>query len=72
MLLQPKNTVRLAAFDMDGTLLSGRLVFALSEKLGNDGKVKAIRRNEVIVEEFYSDEYGARKKRDVGMKLMSE
>ena len=38
----------------------------------NDGKVKAIRRNEVIVEEFYSDEYGARKKRDVGMKLMSE
>jgi Tfp pilus assembly protein PilP len=38
----------------------------------NDGKVKAIHRNEVIVEEFYSDDYGARKKRDVGMKLMSE
>lgn len=27
---------------MDGTLLSGRLVFALSEKLGNDDKVKEI------------------------------
>lgn len=38
----------------------------------NDGKVKAIHRNEVIVEEFYSDDYGARKKRDVEMKLMTE
>ena len=38
----------------------------------NDGKVKAIYRNEVVVEEFYSDDYGARKKRDVGIKLMTE
>lgn len=38
----------------------------------NDGKVKAIHRNEVVVEEFYSDDYGARKKRDVGMKLLTE
>lgn len=38
----------------------------------NDGKVKAIHRNEVIVEEFYSDDFGARKRRDVGMKLMTE
>lgn len=38
----------------------------------NDGKVKAIHRNEVVVEEFYSDEYGARKKREVGMKLSTE
>lgn len=38
----------------------------------NDGKVKAIHRNEVIVEEFYSDDYNARRKRDVGMKLMTE
>ena len=38
----------------------------------NDGKVKAIYRNEVVVEEFYSDDYGARKKRDVGMKLLTE
>lgn len=38
----------------------------------NDGRVKAIHRNEVVVEEFYSDDYGARKKRDVGMKLMPE
>jgi Tfp pilus assembly protein PilP len=38
----------------------------------NDGKVKAIYRNEVIVEEIYSDNYGTRKKRDVGMKLLTE
>ena len=38
----------------------------------NDGKVKAIYRNEVVVEELYSDDYGARKKRDVGIKLMTE
>jgi Tfp pilus assembly protein PilP len=38
----------------------------------NDGKVKAIYRNEVVVEEFYPDDYGARKKRDVGIKLMTE
>jgi type IV pilus assembly protein PilP len=38
----------------------------------NDGKVKAIYRNEVVVEELYSDDYGARKKRDVGIKLMTD
>lgn len=38
----------------------------------NDGKVKAIQRNEVVVEEFYSDDYGARKKREVGIKLLTE
>ena len=38
----------------------------------HDGRVKAIKRNEVIVEEFYSDDYGARRKRDVGMKLVTE
>src|SRR5688572_21297461 len=38
----------------------------------NDGKVKAIRRDQVIVEEFYEDAYGARKKRDVSMKLLTE
>jgi Tfp pilus assembly protein PilP len=38
----------------------------------NDGKVKAIRRDHVIVEEFYEDAYGARKKRDVSMKLLTE
>jgi Tfp pilus assembly protein PilP len=38
----------------------------------NDGKVKAIHRNEVVVEEFYSDDYGARKKREVGMKLVTD
>jgi phosphoserine phosphatase len=34
--------VKLAAFDMDGTLLDGRLVFALSERLGLDGQVRTI------------------------------
>ena len=38
----------------------------------NDGKVKAIHRNQLIVEEFYEDAYGARKKRDVSLKLLSE
>ena len=38
----------------------------------NDGKVKAIHQNQVVVEEFYSDDYGARKKRDVGIKLSTE
>jgi type IV pilus assembly protein PilP len=38
----------------------------------NDGKVKAIHRNEVVVEELYSDDYGAQKKRDVSMKLLTE
>jgi type IV pilus assembly protein PilP len=38
----------------------------------NEGRVKAIHRNEIVIEEFYSDDYGARKKRDVGMKLMTE
>jgi type IV pilus assembly protein PilP len=38
----------------------------------NDGKVKAIHRNEVVIEEFYSDVSGARKRRDVGMKLVAD
>lgn len=37
-----------------------------------DGVVKAIHRNEVVVEEYYFDVYGARKKRDVSMKLLTE
>ncbi len=35
----------------------------------NDGKVKAIRRDEVVVEEFHSDIQGNRKKREVSLKL---
>jgi Tfp pilus assembly protein PilP len=38
----------------------------------NDGKVKAIHRNEVVVEEFAFDDYGASKKRDVSIKLLTE
>lgn len=32
----------LAAFDMDGTLIDGRLVFALAERSGLDGKVRDV------------------------------
>jgi type IV pilus assembly protein PilP len=39
---------------------------------GNDGTVKAIGRSEVIVEEFYEDSSGARRKRDVSMRLPTE
>ena len=38
----------------------------------NEGRVKAIYRSEVVVEEFYVDFYGAKKKRDVSMKLPTE
>lgn len=33
---------KLAAFDMDGTLIQGRLVFALADRFGLSGKVMAI------------------------------
>jgi phosphoserine phosphatase len=33
---------RLAAFDMDGTLIQGRLVFALADRFGLSGKVRDI------------------------------
>ena len=38
----------------------------------NDGTVKAIGRSEVTVEEFYEDASGAKKKRDVSMRLPTE
>lgn len=38
----------------------------------NDGKVKAIRRSEVVVEEFYSGADGARTRREVTIKLLSD
>ncbi|MEM2140052.1 HAD family phosphatase [Nitrososphaera sp.] len=40
--------MKLAAFDMDGTLLDGRLVFALSERMGLDGRVRAIQSDEKL------------------------
>lgn len=40
--------MKLAAFDMDGTLLDGRLVFALSEKMGSDGKVRTIQADDKL------------------------
>ena len=38
----------------------------------DDGKIKAIKSNEVVIEESYVDFYGARKIRQVNMKLVSE
>ena len=38
----------------------------------NDGRVKMIRRDQIIVEEVYEDAYGARKKRDIAMRLSTE
>ena len=38
----------------------------------NEGKIKAIRPTEVVVEESYIDFYGARKNRQVTMKLIAE
>ena len=38
----------------------------------NDGTIKAIRRNEVVVEEIYSDAYGKPTKRDVSMKILTD
>jgi Tfp pilus assembly protein PilP len=35
----------------------------------NEGKVKGIGRSEIVIEEFYEDNYGARKKREVNMRL---
>jgi Tfp pilus assembly protein PilP len=39
---------------------------------GNDGVVKAIHRNQVVVEETTADIYGVRRKRDVSMLLATE
>jgi len=38
----------------------------------NDGKIKAITPKEITIEEFYVDLYGAKKQRDVGMRLSVE
>ena len=38
----------------------------------NEGKVKAIKRGEVVIEEFYADFFGARKPREVTMKLPAD
>lgn len=38
----------------------------------NDGKVKTIRPDEVVVEEEYMDLYGAKKKREVTLRLTAE
>jgi Tfp pilus assembly protein PilP len=38
----------------------------------NDGRVKVIGRDQIVVEEIYVDAYGARKKRDIAMRLSTE
>ncbi|MFQ5903961.1 MAG: pilus assembly protein PilP, partial [Candidatus Binatia bacterium] len=39
---------------------------------GNEGKVTEIKPTEVVIEESYIDFYGARKSREVSMKLPKE
>jgi type IV pilus assembly protein PilP len=58
-------------------MIEDRAGLGYSVKIGtpigsNEGRVKAIYRSEVVVEEFYVDFYGAKKKRDVSMKLPTE
>ncbi|HEX5605610.1 MAG TPA: pilus assembly protein PilP [Candidatus Binatia bacterium] len=38
----------------------------------NDGRVKVIGRDQIVIEEVYVDAYGARKKRDIAMRLSTE
>lgn len=38
----------------------------------NEGKVKAIKPNEVVIEESYTDFYGAKKSQEISMKLPTE
>ncbi|HTN69479.1 MAG TPA: pilus assembly protein PilP [Methylomirabilota bacterium] len=38
----------------------------------NDGKIKSIQRDGIVVEEFYLDLYGAKKKREVNLRLSVE
>ena len=38
----------------------------------NDGKVKTIHRDQIVIEENYTDAYGGQKKRDVRMRLSTE
>jgi Tfp pilus assembly protein PilP len=38
----------------------------------NDGRVKAIHRDQIVIEENYTDAYGGPKKRDVRMRLSTE
>lgn len=38
----------------------------------SDGIVKAIKQNEIVIEEFFVDLYGARKRRDVNMRISAE
>ncbi len=38
----------------------------------NGGRVKVIRQDQIIVEEYYEDAYGTRKKHDVAMRLSAE
>ena len=50
----------------------GYIVKAGTRMGANDGKVKAIKPNEIVIEETYVDLYGAKKKREVNIKLSVE
>jgi Tfp pilus assembly protein PilP len=66
---EPKALVEIAEF---GDTARGYIV-RIGTSIGTgDGKIKAITRNEVIVEEFYTDIQGAKRKREVSKKLTTE
>jgi Tfp pilus assembly protein PilP len=48
-----------------------KLVGIIWNTTGN-GKVKAIRQNEIIIEESFVDLYGDKKRREVGMRILAE
>jgi Tfp pilus assembly protein PilP len=58
----------------DGRGLSGAWLYCQGgHSIGaNDGKVRAIKPNEIIIEETYVDLFGAKKKREVNIKLSVE
>lgn len=84
--LSPLERYELGQLKLVGVVADPRNINALVEdasglgyvvKLGtpigvNDGKVVAIRRDGIIVEEVFVDLYGAQKKRQVNMKLTAE
>ena len=66
---EPKALVEIAE---SGDTARGYIV-RIGTPIGTgDGKIKAITRNEVIVEEFYTDIQGAKRKREVSKKLTTE
>ncbi len=84
--LSPLESYELGQLKLVGIILDAKEPRAMVEdsaglgyvvKIGTpigagDGVVKAIRQNEIVIEEFFVDLYGARKRRDVNMRISAE